>query len=203
MKNTYKLSIVLVAIFLMSLLASRINLPSNPDESELRSMASLSQDSTALVIRGEYLVNSIGCADCHSPKRMGAQGPEIIPELHLSGFTQALSIPVPDLAVVEKGWVLFSPDLTTAVGPWGQSFAANITNHPTGIGNWPEENFLRAMRHGKFKGLEGSRILLPPMPWQVYRNMTDEDLRAIYYFLKTTRPVDNLVPPPKALAEVR
>lgn len=160
-------------------------------------------DSAALVKRGEYLVNAIGCDDCHSPKRMGEHGPEIIPELRLSGFPANGTVPPIDTNVVKNGWALFAPDLTSAVGQWGQSFAANITSDATGIGNWPEENFIRAIRKGKFKGLEGSRDLLPPMPWFVYKNMNDEDLRSIYYYLKTTKPVENVVPAPKALAGLK
>lgn len=160
-------------------------------------------DSTALVKRGEYLVNSIGCDDCHSPKRMGEHGPEIIPELRFSGFPANGKVPPVDTNVVKSGWALFSPDLTSAVGMWGQSFAGNITSDATGIGNWPEENFIRALRKGKLKGLEGSRDLLPPMPWFAYKNMNDDDLRSIYYYLKTTKPVENVVPAPKMLADLK
>ena len=39
-----------------------------------------------LVKRGEYLVTIMGCNDCHSPKSMGPQGPQLIPELILSGY---------------------------------------------------------------------------------------------------------------------
>lgn len=159
-------------------------------------------DSAALVKRGEYLVTVGGCDDCHSPKRMGPMGPELIPELRLSGFPEDGRLPPVDMNAVKNGWALMAPDLTSAVGPWGQSFAANITSDETGIGNWTEENFIKALRFGKLKGLEGSRNLLPPMPWMNYKNMPDEDIRSIYYYLKSTRPVENVVPapiPPTAL----
>ncbi len=156
-----------------------------------------SPDSTSLVKRGEHLVAAVGCDDCHSPKRMGAHGPELIPELRLSGFQQNGAVPPIDTNVVKKGWVLLSPDLTSAVGPWGQSFAANITGDATGIGNWTEENFFTAIRHGKLKGQESSRDLLPPMPWFAYKNLDDNDLRSIFFYLKTVKPVKNLVPGPK------
>jgi hypothetical protein len=107
-----------------------------------------------------------------------------------------------DTSVVKKGWVLFGPDLTSAVGPWGMSFAANLTSDETGTGNWTEENFLRAIRKGKYKGLETSRPLLPPMPWFAYKNMNDEDLKSIFAYLKTTKPVENVVPAPKNLADI-
>lgn len=161
-----------------------------------------SPDSASLVKRGDYLVNSMGCDDCHSPKRMGAKGPELIPELRFSGFQQNGKVPPVDTNVVKNGWVLLSPDLTSAVGPWGQSFAANLTSDATGIGNWTEQNFFTAIRHGKSKGIESARDLLPPMPWNVYRNLTDDDLRSIFYYLKTSKPVKNLVPAPKTPTEL-
>jgi hypothetical protein len=162
----------------------------------------VSLDSTELIKRGEYLVSIIGCDDCHSPKKHGPHGPEIIPELRLSGFQQHGSLPEVDVSEIEKGWALFSPDLTGAVGPWGKSFAANLTSDASGIGLWSEEQFFRAIRDGKYKGLEGSRPLLPPMPWFIYRNMTDEDLKSIFTYLKTVPAVRNIVPAPVPLADL-
>lgn len=170
------------------------------------SKSSSPQDSVApelRVKRGEYIVNSVGCDDCHSPKKMGAHGPELIPELRLSGYPADRPVQSADTNVVKQGWVMFGPDLTSAVGPWGMSFAANITPDDTGIGNWTEENFLTAIRHGKSKGLEGARDLLPPMPWFVYKNMTDEDLKSIFAYLKTVKPVKNIVPNPKPFTAVK
>lgn len=157
-------------------------------------------DSTAKVKRGEYLVNSIGCDDCHSPKKMGAHGPELIPELRLSGFPKDGKLPEVDKTALGKGWVLFAPDLTAAVGPWGITYAANITSDQTGIGNWKKENFIRAIREGVSKGLAGNRPLLPPMPWPSLRKLTDEDLTSIFDYLKTTKPVNNAVPAPVSFA---
>jgi hypothetical protein len=159
-------------------------------------------DSAEKVKRGEYLVSIIGCDDCHSPKRMGPMGPEIIPELRLSGYPSKRPIMKADANVVNQGWAMFVPDLTSSVGPWGMSFSANITSDETGIGNWTEENFLRAIREGKYKGLESSRPLLPPMPWFIYKNMKDDDLKSIFAYLKTIKPVENVVPAPKSLADV-
>lgn len=92
---------------------------------------------------------------------------------------------------------MFGPDLTNGAGPWGMSFAANLTSDETGIGNWSQAQFINSIRKGKFKGMDNGRDLLPPMPWYIYKNMTDEDLKSIYYFLKTTKPVENVVPAPK------
>jgi len=150
-----------------------------------------------LIERGKYLVNTSACHDCHSPKVMTPHGPEPDPERLLSGHPS--SSPLPEVNVSEvKDWILFNHDLTAIVGPWGASFAANLTSDETGTGNWSEEQFFTAIRKGKYKGLEGSRDLLPPMPWQVYRNMTDNDLRAIFAYLQTTKPVRNIVPAPIA-----
>lgn len=150
-----------------------------------------------LIERGKYLVNTSGCHDCHSPKIMTPNGPEPDPERLLSGHPSSSPIPEVNISAV-KEWILFNHDLTAIVGPWGASFAANLTSDETGTGNWTEEQFFTAIRKGKYKGLEGSRDLLPPMPWQVYRNMTDNDLRAIFAYLKTTKPVRNVVPAPIA-----
>ncbi len=146
------------------------------------------------VQRGAFLVETLGCNDCHSPKRMTASGPEIIPELMLSGFPADHKLPEQDKNALKKGWLLFAPDLTAAAGPWGVSFAGNLTPDPSGIGLWPYENFKRALTQGKYKGIEGSRTLLPPMPWQNYVNLPDEDVRAIYTYLKSIKPVQNIVP---------
>jgi mono/diheme cytochrome c family protein len=157
---------------------------------------------TEMVKRGDYLVNSIGCDDCHSPKRMGPHGPEVIPELRFSGYPADRPLQKIDTNVVKQGWVMLAGDLTAAVGPWGVSFAANITPDETGIGNWTEHNFLTAIRHGKFKGLENNRSLLPPMPWFVYKNLTDEDLKSIFAYLKTMPAVKNVVPAPKPMSSL-
>ncbi len=177
---------------------------SNANEKNTKDPGKVAEPTAAEMIKkGEYLVSIIGCDDCHSPKKMGAHGPEIIPELRLSGYPASRPIQKPDSNVIKQGWALLNPDLTSAAGPWGVSFAANLTSDDTGIGNWTEENFIRSIRKGKFKGLEGSRDLLPPMPWFVYKNMTDEDLKAIYAYLKTVPAVENVVPAPKQVADIK
>ena len=148
----------------------------------------------ALVERGKYLVEIMGCHDCHSPKQMGPNGPYLDPERILSGYPA--DRPLPPQPVSHEGWALLNMDLTAAVGPWGTTFAANITSDESGIGNWTEEQFARALTKGLYKGLEGSRPLLPTMPWQNYVNMSQEDLSAVFAFLKSTKPVANVVPAP-------
>jgi hypothetical protein len=166
---------------------------SNANEKQ-KSIAMTEQEK---IQRGDYLVNSIGCDDCHSPKKQTVTGFEIIPELRLSGFNPQMASLKPATDVVKQGWMLFGSDLTTAVGAWGQSYAANLTSDATGIGNWTEEQFIKAIREGKYKGLDNTRPLLPPMPWFVYKNLSDDDLKSILAYLKSTKPVRNIVPEPK------
>ncbi|HMQ77403.1 MAG TPA: c-type cytochrome [Flavobacteriales bacterium] len=147
-----------------------------------------------LVERGKYLVEIMGCHDCHSPKLMGPQGPYPDPDRLLSGHPAGTQLP--PLPNDNAGWALMSMDLTAAVGPWGTSFAANLTSDDSGIGTWTEEQFKRAITKGLYKGLEGSRPLLPPMPWQNLQNLKEEDIHAIFSYLKSTKPVANVVPPP-------
>jgi cytochrome c553 len=155
-----------------------------------------------MIKRGEYLVNTSACHDCHSPKVMTPLGPEPDPKRLLSGYPEDMPLPTINKEALHD-WVLFNQHLTSAVGPWGVSFAANITSDETGIGNWTEAQFLTALKKGKYKGLEGSRSLLPPMPWPIYRNMSEDDLKAIFAYLKTTQPVRNIVPPPIAPDQIQ
>jgi len=156
-----------------------------------------------LVKRGEYLITIMGCNDCHSPKSVGPKGSVIIPELLLSGYPADRPQLKVEPAAFKKGWVLLNGDLTSAAGPWGVSFAANLTSDPTGIGSWTEENFKRALKEGKYKGMPGGRTLLPPMPWVNYANISDDDVHAMFAYLKSTNPVKNVVPPPVPPDQVR
>lgn len=151
-----------------------------------------------MVKRGEYLVIIGGCNDCHSPKIMTPMGPEPDPKRLLSGHPSEEPLPaITDKKMVAPGqWVLFSPGQTAAVGPWGTSFAANLTPDDTGLGNWTEAQFFKAIREGKSKGLEGARPILPPMPWFNVAKMSDDDLRAVFAYLKSLPPVKNAVPNP-------
>ena len=161
------------------------------------SKAALQGSKEELLKRGEYLVNVIGCADCHAPKKMTDRGPVPDMDRFLSGFNSTNPLPNFDVKVMQKDQVLlFNPDLTAAAGPWGVSFAANLTPDETGIGKWTLDNFKRAITQGKSKGIEGARDLLPPMPWPNYKNMKDEDIEAVFTYLKSLKPVKNVVPNP-------
>lgn len=151
----------------------------------------ISNDS--LIKKGAYLVGIMGCHDCHSPKVMTPQGPALDMDRLLSGHPANMPL-MPFDTTTAKNWALFNMTNTAAIGPWGASFAGNITSDETGIGTWTEAQFRKALVEGKFKGMDGSRTLLPPMPWQNFKDVKDEDIRAIFAYLKSTRPVENIVP---------
>ena len=145
---------------------------------------------------GEHLVLIAACHDCHTPKKMGERGPEIDWDRALMGHPADAPAPDVDRKAMESKGLVVTNDLTSWVGPWGVSFTANITSDPTGIGNWQEENFMTAIRHGKLKGIESGRPLLPPMPWEMYKNFSDDELKTIFAYLKSTKPINNVVPNP-------
>lgn len=153
------------------------------------------------VKRGEYLVSILGCDDCHTPKNMGPRGPEPDMTRRFMGHPADETFTTDDKKkmISEQHVAIFSPGMTAAAGPWGVSYAANITPDDTGMGAWTEAQFLKAIREGKNKGMDGTRPILPPMPWPLYRNMTDDDLKAIYAYLKTVKPIKNAAPAPKQL----
>ena len=149
-----------------------------------------------LVALGSYIVHSSGCGDCHSPKIMTPNGPMEDPTRFLAGFPEGDVLPPLDLKTVAPGnWYVTEKNLAAWVGPWGISYASNITpDNETGIGALSEEMFIKTIREGKFMGV--GRPLLPPMPWQQFAKKTDQDLKAIYAFLKSIPPIKNKVPDP-------
>lgn len=148
---------------------------------------------TRRVERGKYLVSISGCNDCHTPWKVGPMGLEPDMTRFLSGHPETLKMSPPP-TLHEGPWKWMGAGTNTAyAGPWGISYAFNLTpDENTGIGTWTEDQFVRTIRLGKHWGQ--SRPILPPMPWQVYRNMTDEDLKSVYAYLRTIPPIVNHVP---------
>lgn len=143
--------------------------------------------------RGKYLVLTAGCQDCHTPLKTGPNGPEPDTSRWLAGNPeQAGALTPPELPGPPWGWA-GSLTNTAFAGPWGISYASNLTpDEETGIGAWDETTFIQAIRSGRHRG--GGRPTLPPMPWSAYANFTDEDLAAIPAYLKTVPPVVSHVP---------
>ncbi len=145
--------------------------------------------------RGRYLVNTTGCADCHTPLKKGANGPEPDAARSFAGHPEGLVMP-PVPALPSGPWQVVSSATNTAwAGPWGVSFTANLTPDPeTGLGRWSEQDFIRTLRTGRHLGQ--GRPLLPPMP-AAYGQMSDADLKAMFAYLKSLPPVRNHVPAPR------
>lgn len=145
---------------------------------------------------GEHLVTVMGCHDCHTPKKMTEKGPEPDFTLALSGHADNMPVAqVNRKEFEEKGYVVTN-DFTSWIGPWGISYAANLTPDETGIGNWTEEQFLNALRKKIMKGLPETRPMLPPMSMMPFDQMRDDELKAIFAYLKTGTPIKNVVPQP-------
>jgi mono/diheme cytochrome c family protein len=160
-------------------------------------LASETNGNQELIKRGEYLVSYGGCNDCHTPKIITPKGPEPDPNTLLSGHLSAEKLPEVPSGIIgtEKWGALTTNDMTAWVGPWGVSFAANLTpDNRTGLGGWTEELFIKTMRTGRHLGV--GREILPPMPWYTLAALTDGDLNAIFAYLHSIKPIENEVPQP-------
>lgn len=149
-----------------------------------------------MIALGKYIVSTSGCDDCHTPKIFTEAGPVFDTTRSLSGHPGNEILPQLDISALgQNQWAATTMGLTAWVGPWGISYASNLTpDKATGIGTLTEELFIKTMREGKYMGV--GRTLLPPMPWQVYGMKTDEDLKAIYAYLMSIKPINNMVPQP-------
>jgi hypothetical protein len=113
--------------------------------------------------RGEYMVTLAGCGDCHTP--MNDRG-EFLPHLTFAGGEN----------IKMEG---IRPPVASA----------NITPSSSGIPYYTEALFLETIRTGRVR----ERQLSDLMPWAYYRNMTDDDLKAIFAYLKTLKPIEHYV----------
>jgi mono/diheme cytochrome c family protein len=79
-------------------------------------------------------------------------------------------------------------------GPWGDVASANITPDPSGIGYYSEATFINVLR----SGYVGARKLNSIMPFGEFKDLTDDDLKAMFAYLRTLPPVkhrvDNTLP---------
>lgn len=144
------------------------------------------------VSRGKYLVAAGDCVACHTPMKMGPKGPEPDMARYLSGHPEDLVMP--PAPKPEGPWIWHGAATNTAfAGPWGVSYAINLTSDAdTGLGSWTEDVFVTAIRTGRHLGV--GRPIMPPMPWQAYAHLTDEDLKAMFAYLKTVPAQKNRVP---------
>lgn len=146
--------------------------------------------------RGRYLVLVASCNDCHTPKKFGPQGPEADTTRLLSGHPASESLPAAPAGLTPTGWIaVTNAGLTAWAGPWGVSYTTNLTpDVATGLGSWTEDLFIKTLRSGKHLGV--GRDILPPMPWQFFGQMKDEDLKAVWAYLRSIPAIRNAVPEP-------
>jgi len=146
------------------------------------------------VARGKYLVTVIDCAGCHTPFKMGANGPEPDETRFLAGHTASVKLPA--VPTPNGPWMGFFPlEGTAFAGPRGVSYPANLTpDKETGLGAWTEQQFIDTIRTGRHQGR--GREILPPMPWRAFKNLTEPDLKAVFAYLRTIPAVSNKVPDP-------
>jgi mono/diheme cytochrome c family protein len=152
-------------------------------------------DRTRSLERGAYLVRIMGCNHCHTPYKLGPHGPEPDTSRALTGHPADVKMPAPP-ALGESPWAWLGAVTNTAfAGPWGVSFAANLTPDPdTGLGRWTLETFIATMRTGRHEGK--GRPVLPPMPAENLAALTDADLGDLFAYLQSLAPIKNRVPAP-------
>ncbi|MBX2969003.1 MAG: cytochrome C [Cyclobacteriaceae bacterium] len=126
-------------------------------------------DKSDWIAYGAYMTNASGCIECHTDVKDG----RIITEQAYSG---GRAFQFPDGSIVRT---------------------TNLTPHATGLGSWTEEMFVQ-----RFKQYADSTYVLPSvnpgefnsiMPWTMYAHMEEDDLKAIFAYLKTVKPIENIV----------
>lgn len=152
--------------------------------------------------RGEYLVETSGCHGCHTAARPGPNGPESDRTRMLAGHPAGVGALAPGL-VLTSPWVRATTETNTAfAGSWGISYAVNLTpDRESGLGAWDADTFVRTIRSGRHRG--DGRPILPPMPWRAYARFSDEDLKAVFAYLRTIPAIPNRVPDFTPAADVR
>ncbi len=151
------------------------------------------QSQSDVVQQGKYLVDTVGaCGQCHTPRA----GAEFNMKMYLAGHPANAGYPRYNFSMMQQGiFLLTAPTMSAFSGPFGTSFASNLTpDNETGLGEWTEAMFIKALRTGLHQGVEGNRKIFPPMPTKHYAEMSDADLKAIWAYLRTIEPVKNEVP---------
>lgn len=126
-------------------------------------LKSIDPDTTAEY--GRYLAYAVAnCRGCHTERDM--KSGKFIGESYAGGMVFG-----PD--ALTKGWVYVTPNLTP--------------DKQTGyITDWDEESFVTRMKAGRVYDTS-------PMPWEAFQHMSDNDLKAIYHFLRSVKPVTRTI----------
>jgi mono/diheme cytochrome c family protein len=151
----------------------------------------------ARIERGRLLVEVGGCNDCHTPVKFDPKLGIPVPQMDrmLSGHPDGA--PDPSSSLSGTDLAVIGPTFTSFRLPFGVVYSANLTpDLETGLGSWTEEMFVRAIRTGRHFGGTG-RPILPPMPWMQLNQRSDEDLKSIFAYLRSVKPIHNGVPSAK------
>jgi mono/diheme cytochrome c family protein len=149
---------------------------------------------TAQIARGKYLVDIMGCHDCHTPMKLGPNGPEWDMTRALSGHPEDAP-PLPPANLPAGYMAAIGGTFTSFSGPWGTSFTKNLTpDKETGLGDWTVEEFIATMQTGRERGK--GRPVLPPMPVQNLKALSDSDIRALFAYLQSLPAIKNRTPQP-------
>src|SRR5262245_22215051 len=185
------LALIPVAVVVSGCTSSAPQAPANTGTAAPAAAPALSQ-----VDRGKMLIIGGGCHDCPTPKKVGPSGPEADMERMLSGHPESEGVPPPFKPIKGSPYVIhINGHLTAWSGDWGVSFAANLTpDMNTGLGIWTEDMFVQALKQRKHMGK--SRPILPPMPWNWYGQLPEDDLKAMFAYLKSIKAISNRVPVP-------
>ncbi len=125
-----------------------------------------------------FAMHGAGCADCHSPRNLS--NGRFYDDSLFSGSSFAFG----------------SPKLTPLT-----SYARNITpDDADGIGRWNEDQFIAAVTAGM---RPDSTVLDPHMPYSGYKYLSDDEIRAVYLFLKSLPPIPRAVPPTAFSAQLQ
>jgi cytochrome c553 len=189
-------AIIAAAIILTAVLSTASLRAQAEPKAEARKQAGIGpRANAAQIVRGKYLVDIMGCHDCHTPMKMGANGPEWDMTRALSGHPEELVMP-PAPALPPGPWVAsIGATFTAFASPAGTVFTRNLTpDKETGLGDWTVEEFIATMKTGRERGK--GRPVLPPMPVQNLKALSDEDIRALFAYLQSIPAIKNRTPQP-------
>lgn len=124
---------------------------------------------TDTVLYGGYLANAAGCVDCHSQQDKG----KIVAGTEFGG----------GLEFKQPAGIIRAPNITM--------------DKAYGIGNWNSDLFVAKFKVYADSSYKPQKLnpheLNSPMPWKMYSGMTEQDLKAIYSYLKSIKPIANKI----------
>ncbi len=187
--KTVWITLVVTAAIACTLLAGRQVITS--PTSRASHTATSPTTSEDLVSRGRYLVGILACADCHTPRNERGQP---MPGMAFAGHPEGAPLPQWEPAMMaSNALVTIAPPGTAFAGPFGTSVAPNLTpDMETGMGGLSVEGLIESWRTGTH--WKSPRPILPPMPADAYKDMHEDDARAVYAYLHSLKPVRNRVP---------